>query len=99
MLFESELKLPTKTTLCTAHGLKKKIEFDAEPQHTLHLEDGDTIKILVSGRHDEVREIRITVSGSVTLIEDIKTEDSLLLRRSKNVANIDDRTLIGHSQI
>jgi hypothetical protein len=99
MLFESKLKLPTKTTSCAAHGLEKHREFDAEPQHTLYMNHGETLTLMVNGPHDEVREIQITVSGSVTLIEDVKTQDSLLIRRSKNVAVIGEKTLIGESQI
>jgi hypothetical protein len=99
MLFESELKLPTKTTRCAAQGLEKNREFDAEPAHTLYMNHGEMLTIKVNGPHDEVREIQITVSGSVTLVEDVKTQDSLLIRRSKNVAVIGEKTLIGESQI
>jgi hypothetical protein len=99
MLFESELKLPTKTTRCAAQGLEKNREFDAEPAHTLYLNHGETITVKVNGPHDEVRELRITVSGSVTLIEDIKTQDSFMVRRSKNVAVIGEKVTVGESQI
>jgi hypothetical protein len=99
MLFESELKLPTKTTRCAAQGLEKHREFDAEPQHTLHIGHGETLRILVSGPHDEVREIHVTVSGSVTLFEDIKTQDSFMVRRSKNVSVIGEVVTVGQNQI
>jgi len=99
MLFESELKLPTKTTRCAAQGIEKHREFDAEPVHTLYMNHGETLKLMVNGPHDEVREIVITVSGSVTLVEDVKTQDAFLIRRSKNVANIGEKCVVGENQI
>jgi hypothetical protein len=60
---------------------------------------GEMLTIKVNGPHDEVREIQITVSGSVTLVEDVKTQDSLLIRRSKNVSVIGEKVTVGESQI
>jgi hypothetical protein len=99
MLFESELKLPTKTTSCAAHGLEHDRDTCTDPVHTLYLNHGEMLTIKVNGPHDEVREIQITVSGSVTLVEDVKTQDSLLIRRSKNVSVIGEKVTVGESQI
>lgn len=99
MLFESELKMPKKTTRCAASGLERDRDTGTDPAHTLYIGHGETIKIMVAGPHDEVRELVLTVSGSVSMLEDVKTGDAFLIRRSKNVANIGSQCVVGENQI
>jgi hypothetical protein len=99
MHFESKIVNPKKTTQCAAYGLTRDLETGVEPEHSLTLNHGETLRIFVNGPHDEVREIQVTVSGSVTLFEDVKTQDSFMVRRSKNVSVIGEKVTVGESQI
>jgi len=99
MEFVSEIKGGASPARVYAVSLSHCRDTRIEAEQTLHMRSGESITIMVEGPHGEVRALRLSAKGSLSMFEDLKSGDVMLVRRTKNISIIGDNVTTGEDQI
>lgn len=58
---------------------------------TIHMSSGDSVLVNANGR-----QIEITCQGSVVMVQDMRTENVLLMRTTKNMAILGEQVYVSN---
>ena len=92
MHFQSELKLPEKSTVAGMPSLRPDPDTGIQSENTLTMKYGESVWVEVQDEQGKSRRILIGASGSVIMVMDELTGDSMFLK-NRNFAVIGDEML------